>query len=105
MITNTVQDLISQPVSSDEITSVLLMNPDVKSLIFEVNGTGEFSVKFEMSNNKVDWYAINELDTFSVDSIQSLSDSINLFGFMRAKIDIGPSGGAVSVCRIHSRKG
>jgi hypothetical protein len=89
MITNTNQSLISQPVTVDSITEVLLMKPDVKALLFEVNGTGEFSVRFEMSNNKTDWYAINELDAFSADSVQSLSDSINLFAFIRAKIDIG----------------
>jgi len=105
MITNTNQSLISQPVTVDSITEVLLMKPDVKALLFEVNGTGEFSVRFEMSNNKTDWYAINELDAFSADSVQSLSDSINLFAFIRAKIDIGAGGGSVTVCTIHSRKG
>lgn len=103
MITNTTQKLISSPVSSDSISDTLLLDPDVRALIFEVNGTGDFSVRFEMSNNKTDWYAINELDSFTADSIQSLSDSINLFAFIRAKIDIG-STGSVTVCNIHSRK-
>ena len=63
MITNTTQKLISSPVSSDSISDTLLLDPDVRALIFEVNGTGDFSVRFEMSNNKTDWYAINELDS------------------------------------------
>lgn len=104
MITNTSQNLISQAVSVDSISDTLLLNEDANSLIFEVNGTGQFSVRFEMSPNKTDWYGIQELDAFSTDAAQSLSDSINMFRFLRAKIDIGSGGGSVTVCKVHFRK-
>lgn len=92
--------LISQPISSDSVTSAQLLPHRAKGLVFEVNGTGEFSVRFETSTNGSDWYSIQEVDPFSVDSIQSLSDDLNILKFIRAKIDIGSSG-SVSICAVH----
>lgn len=103
MVSNNEQSLITSTITSDSISDTLLLQDHVQGLIFEVNGTGEFSVRFEMSNNKTDWYGIQELDPFSADAVQSLSESINLFRFIRAKIDIGTSG-SVTVCKVHSRK-
>ena len=104
MIANKDQDLITSTISSDGISSVIVIDGEAEGgLIFEVNGTGEFSVRFEMSSNGTDFYAINELDSFTSDAVQSLAASINLFRFVRAKIDIGSSG-SVTLIKVHSRK-
>lgn len=103
MIVNDAQEFITSTVSADAISDTLRLPFNCSSLIVEVNGTGEFSVAIETSPNGTDWYSINELDAFSVDTIQSLSDSINLFRYLRAKIDIGTSG-SVTVCRVHFKR-
>lgn len=104
MIVNDALTLVDSIISVDSISNVERLHPEATSLIFEVNGTGEFSVRFEMSPNGTDWYGIQELDKFSSDSVQSISDSINIFRQLRAKIDIGPNGGTVTVCKVHFRK-
>lgn len=87
--------------ATDNISNVHKMPESADNgLIFLVDGTGEFSVRFETSYNGQDWYAINELDAFSVSSMQSLSSNINLFSFVRAKIDIGDNGGSVDTLLI-----
>lgn len=87
--------------NSDNISAVhKLPDESTNGLIFLVDGTGEFSVRFETSYNGQDWYAINELDAFSVSSMQSLSSSINIFSYVRAKIDIGAGGGSVDKLSI-----
>ena len=103
MIINDSMTLISSTVTSDSLTAPINLPGDANSLLVEVNGTGEFSVKIEMSSDGTNFYAINELDAFTSDAVQSLSDSINLFPRLRAKIDIGSSG-SVTKCKIFFRK-
>ena len=77
MVSNHSQDLITSAVTSDSVSSSVVIDEDSKGgLIFEVNGTGDFSVRFEMSNNGTDFYSINEIDSFTSDAVQSLSSSI-----------------------------
>lgn len=95
--------LISGTVSSDSVTKPIMLPFKARGIILEVNGTGNFSVRFESSPNGVDFYGIQEIEAFTGDSMQSLGDNINLFKFMRAKIDVD-SGGTVSICKIHYTK-
>ena len=103
MIVNNGIKLIDSAVSVDSISETGRLPTDATSLIVEVNGTGEFAVRIEMSPNGTDWYGINELDVFAADSVQSISDSMNIFRKLRAKIDIGANGGSVTVCSVHFR--
>lgn len=104
MITTHTISFIDGAVSADSISNTVRLDSKSKAIIVEVNGTGEFSVRIESSPNGTDWYAINELDPFSADSMQSLSSDINIFRNLRAKIDIGNAGGSVTTCKIHFRK-
>lgn len=99
-ITTNSKPLIKSTVSVDSISDTITLPLRAKGLIFEVNGTGNFNVRIECSPNETDWYGIQEIDPFSVDSMQSLSDQINIFKFIRAKIDVD-AGGTVTVCKIH----
>ena len=100
MIVSEQIDFIQGSVTSDTLSRTIKLHPKTKGVIVEVSGTGSFSVRIESSPNGTDWYSINELDAFSVDSMQSLSSSINLFRFLRAKIDV-ESGGLVSKVALH----
>lgn len=100
MISINAESLIDSSITVDSISKTIKLPLKAKGLIFEVNGTGEFSVRIETSPDGINWYGINELDAFSVDTMQSLSDSINIFRYVRAKIDIGTSG-SVTLCKVH----
>ena len=100
MIAINSENFLDATVTADSISKTILLPLKAKGLIFEVNGTGEFSVRIETSPDGTNWYSINELDPFSVDTMQSLSDTINIFKYVRAKIDIGISG-SVTICRVH----
>jgi hypothetical protein len=95
--------LISGTVSVDTITSPQMIPLKAKGIILEVNGTGSFSARFESSPNGVDFYGVHEIDAFTGDSMQSLGDNINLFKYIRVKIDV-ESGGSVSICKLHYTK-
>tara|TARA_A100001035_G_C27386349_1_gene322304 strand:+ start:110 stop:424 length:315 start_codon:yes stop_codon:yes gene_type:complete len=95
--------LISETASADTVTKPLMLPLKAKGIILEVNGTGSFSVRFESSPNGVDFYGVQEIDPFTGDSMQSLADSINLFKYMRVKIDVD-SGGSVHICKLHYTK-
>ena len=103
MIVNSSVNLIESTITSDTVGSVKELHRKAHGLIIEVNGTGDFSVRIEMSPNGTDFYSINELDSFTSDAVQSLSDSINVFKFLRAKIDIGSSG-SVTKCVAYFKR-
>lgn len=100
MIAINSENFLDATVTADSISKTIKLPLKAKGLVFEVNGTGEFSVRIETSPDGTNWYGINELDPFSVDTMQSLSDTINIFKYVRAKIDIGTSG-SVTICRVH----
>lgn len=97
-----------QSITSDTITRVISLKKDVKldpnsSLLFQVDGTGEFSVRFEMGDDEGNWYAVNELDPFTTSATQSLSSEIAVLYYVRAKVDIGPGGGSVTLIKVCGR--
>ena len=90
--------------TSDSISNTQALLSKAEGLIFVVDGTGEFSVRFEHSPDGSSWYAINELDVFSSSASQSLSSFINTFKYFRAKVDIGSGGGSVTDISIYYSK-
>jgi hypothetical protein len=98
----------SETITSDTITGSISFKKEAQAdpdtaLLFEVNGTGEFSVRFESGDGVGNWYAISELDNFTTSATQSLSSNIAILPFVRAKVDIGPGGGTVTLIRLHFR--
>jgi len=101
---NRLTKLKQTTINADSISDVTSLPEKANSLIFVVEGTGEFSVRFEHSPDGSNWYAINELDPFSTDASQSLSSFINTFKYFRAKVDIGAGGGSVTDMSIYFSK-
>ena len=70
----------------------------VDSIIFEVKGTGTFSVEFQHSADGTNYYTIGSALTSN--SIMALdNDSEHIFLNVRAVIT-----GTVSVCKVHFRR-
>ena len=72
------------------------------SIIFEVKGTGTFSVNFEHSADGVNWYPVaasplNPVTTDTILVLDNASDHILLN--VRAAIT-----GTVSICKVHFRR-
>lgn len=70
----------------------------VDSIIFEVKGTGTFSVEFQHSADGTNWYTIGS--ALSSNSIMALdNDSEHIFLNVRPVIT-----GTVSICKVHFRR-
>ena len=70
----------------------------VDSIVFEVKGTGTFSVEFQHSADGTNWYPIGSALTSN--SIMALdNDSEHIFLNVRAVIS-----GTVSICKVHFRR-
>mgnify|MGYP003108952582 CR=1 FL=1 len=70
----------------------------IDSLVFEVKGTGTFSVQFQHSADGTNWYQIGS--ALSSNSISVLdNDSEHIFLNVRAVIS-----GTVTVCKVHFRR-
>ena len=70
----------------------------VDSIVFEVKGTGTFSVEFQHSADGTNWYPIGSALTSN--SIMALdNDSEHIFLNVRPVIS-----GTVSICKVHFRR-
>lgn len=70
----------------------------VDSLIFEIKGTGTFSVQLQHSADGTNWYPIGS--AISTNSIMTLdNDSEHIFLNVRPVIT-----GTVSICKVHFRR-